>query len=433
MKQTITIEKQKREIKNECLNFKNVSLMKKQIFTLMMLLALMVGFGSRALAQNESGLTPDAARLAIVGSIGTFTTTNQSPVGPSQQTATYQWNVYEIAIVDGIQATGADVVGTKCRFMTDAGAVGGDTDDENPIAYIQWTGVPADDEHVFAVEITSTTSTVDEGTCTTRRRVYVTVFDYQLDVFLSDAAGTRVESGDPAVEAPVDICNSWSGLVLYNDEATDLFEGDRIILPDHAETHNGAATAAGGIEKTTSTYFTIRLTVTGAAALEINDLNLRLRLSMPLESGISLYQIERIAGAENVIRFENLDAATDNDVITGAEVLTFSEGDFSSQLNSHIYILPGGAATNAANYVFEVRTHNNLGSPHMAYDVRIDEAQLALQLAGANAVYAEFNDGRKIHNDLFTVGGPEQTFTDGRSELTTINQSPATSTIGITD
>ncbi len=93
MKQQITSEKFKKlELKKSMLNFKIFSLMKKQLFSLVILLA-MVLVGGNAFGQLNDGSTPTNVRYIIQGSTATFSVTSTTE-------SSYHWDVLEAGFTD---------------------------------------------------------------------------------------------------------------------------------------------------------------------------------------------------------------------------------------------------------------------------------------------------------------------------------------------
>lgn len=388
--------------------------MKKQLFSFLMVLALVVLAGTSAMAQTatSNGLTPTTARLAVVGSVSAFT---QAETGAND--ATYAWTILEIDPADGLAATGTSTVGTGGRFVTSAGVTTGASTTDATV-YIQWLAAPATTGNVYAIQCTATTSTTGQGTCTTIRRFFVTVFDYDVDIYLSDATGAKLGSDADIT----DECNSWSGKIITNS-----LESTALTVADHDLTHNGNATTdtPAGIEKTTTTYFTVEITTSGPA-VNLSALNWRLLYSMPAAADLSLYQIDNI-GTNQRAQFSTIGG---DNVITGAEVLTIASSAINADGNNVLFFPAGGSATTSEKFIFEVRTHNNLGANKMVMNMRVDQTGVALQPSGTLA-NADFNDGIKYNSALNIADA--QTLKDGTSGTKTIMMSPASSIITIVD
>jgi len=388
--------------------------MKKQLFSFVVMLALIVFAGTSAWAQGPTanGLTPATPRLAIVGSVSHFL-----QVETGDNDATYVWTILEMDPAGGLEGTGTSTVNTGGRFVTSAGVVTG-ASTTSADAYIQWLKAPGTSGNVYAIECTATTSTVGQGTCTTKRRFFMTVFDYDVDIYLSDNAGGKLN-----LDADLTDCNSWASQILAN-----TIEGTQITNPHFATTHNGNLVTGtpAGIEKTTTTYFTVEITTSGPA-VALSTLNRRLKYSMPTATAaLSLYQIDNI-GSNSRAQFSTISGAN---LITGAEVLTIATTGMDAGGNDIVFIPAGGSATTSEKFIFEVRTHNNLGAAQMVYNMQLDQTAVALQPSGTLA-NTDFNDGIK-YNAAMSIPDA-QTLKDGVSGVRTIQMSPASSVITITD
>jgi hypothetical protein len=435
MEQKITKEKTKEfiemnETKKLMFNVLNFSLMKKQLFTLIALLAMLL-VGSNVMAQptTNSGLTPAEARLAVVGSTSRFAVTEATGAGA----ATYEWDVFEIpgaAAYDVVTANGTEI-GTGCQILDVDGDV--TVDYTTATIYVRWltNANGADANPIYCVQVTSTSTAGGSGNtdCSTIRRFFVAVFDYDISVYLSDASGATAEGGTFAVGDVNDICNSWSARVIKNTltDGTTLYEGDYLTTPnDFTETDNDRAVPAGR-EKTTETYFTVAITLTGAPAnFDLDDLPWRFRFSTPENTGLSLYEIN-LARTSVVGAVAGFGADATEAAITGANVLALSAVAGWNN-NNTVYVSPleGAGIATTAQYTFQVRSHNLLGDPDMNYNILVDEINLDLQANG------DYNDGIKFGDAAVHVA-PELAVTKGQSEVRQIKMSPATSTIVITD
>lgn len=139
------------------------SLMKKQFFTLVMMLAIVVLAGTSAMAQDGTLASP---LFQINNSAHTFSVT--AIAGTS-----YDWDVFH---ADNTDAS-ADVT-----------SVSGSTSN----TYGHTWGVGA--TGTYYVQVTQTSAT---GGCTTVRRVYVTVVKFDVLVYVSDNAGLNLETATP--------------------------------------------------------------------------------------------------------------------------------------------------------------------------------------------------------------------------------------------
>lgn len=404
--------------------------MKKQLFSFLMVLALVVLAGTSAMAQTTAnGLTPGTARLAVVGSVSTFS------VLEAGNPATYSWDVFEIASSAAYDAAGgATVVPTKAAFRLDAtGATGGSS--TTATVYVQWLSAQTAG-NVYVVEATSTSTVAGSGnaTCTTKRRFFVSVFNYTVDIVLCDASGNSIETSTPFAAATQQAeCNSWAGRVIRNltSGATPTeFEGDLLTLPEnYANTVDGLAVSATSPNKTTQTYFKITVTLTGAPnSFDLEHLNWRLRYTLSDKTDLSLYEI-KLHNATPAAAAVSFASASGSNTITGVTgddfVLAIAASDFAA--NSAIYFKavgdnPTGTLT-TADYIFQVSTHNNLGAKDMLYRILID--QTALDLQGD----AAYNDGYKYG----VISGTQVAINKPETETRRINMSPATSVINIVD
>ena len=391
MEQKITKEKFKKfnEIKNEnelMFNVKNVSLMKKQVINLMMMLALIVGAGVSAWAQD--GMAPSTVKWVTIGSLQGYSVPDQSGAGN-----TYLWEVFEHNFAaDDSDASISDA------SLTDASGKVTISASTDPATDITWLEVQEATSTMFAVQCTEST-----GSCTTIRRFFIGVFDFHIDVALvDDNIGTNPQPD--ADEAA--FCNSWDGDVILNTmDAADIAALNQALENNETASEN----------KVTSSYYQVTISVTaGASGLGIDDYKWRFLYSMPNASNVSIYSITAVTAGATFGTDPTATATTDitlagytDDVYTG---------------NNAVFL---DATT--ATYIFEVQTHNLHGqAAPMIYDIQIDQVQLAY--AGADATY---NNGEKFHADIAVAGQVQ--ITDGATGTRTINQSPDTDTITLTE
>ena len=171
MEKQITIEKQKK-LKNETMfNFKNVSLMKKQLFSLMMAFALVVGLSVSALAQTGAPTDPF---FHVTNSEHSFEITNTPAVG-----STVTWGAY---LSDGTQVD-ADT------DHISSWAVAGD----NLSVDLTWATSASG---LYYIQVTEATS----ESCTTIRRAFVYILSFDVLVYVSDEDGNNLEGADPYSE-----------------------------------------------------------------------------------------------------------------------------------------------------------------------------------------------------------------------------------------
>jgi len=428
MKQTITIEKQKREFKNECLNIKKVGLMKKQIFTLVMLLALVVGVGSRAFAQGD-GLTPTTALEQVVGSTTTFT---------FGQTAasTIVWEVLQAE--NGYLPGGTTVAatsGTHFDWVTDAT---GQTTQASPTvntAYIKWRSFPTDPYDFYIVRMTETEGSSEN--CSTIRELYISIFDFTFDVWISDASGASVEG------TPEDLirCNTWSGTLVANQTDAAAAANPLPAVPD-VDPLDGAAINTAHADyvnnptqrllKVTPTYFTIHIEIIGGTR-DFNDIALRLQYSLPTQTSLDLYQIRAL---DTNIKFNSTGAGDDNVIVAADAVSNLAIDALAPHTytgNNTMYIPArndaSGTEVRTIDYVFEVLTHNMLGEADMIYNAMVDKVDLDFEAAGAFG--STFGNGSKINYAVRATYTNETSLAQdvAVSSNMTVQQSPATPVI----
>lgn len=428
MKQEITSEKIKKlELKRSMLNFKIFSLMKKQLFSLVMLLALLIGAGASANAQNGSGLTPSSIYMVAVGATTQFQITNEGTFA-----ADINWEVFDAttAQADNYTATGLTGATAVSQYnfvtgLTNPAILNPDADALAAAAvsncFVQWISTPAN--NLFIVQATATT---DGGSCVTIRRFYVSVFNFNVSVFLvADATGASPVSTDKTQ------CNSWDGLVIGNSltsPAVATFEGTEITDP-HANYTNNDGSA---LLKYTDTYFMIRFNITGTppANFGLEDFKWRLRFETPDWANMSVWTISNVTAPNSQFAsFISSGAATIGDAGAPASEITAltSANTWTNGMNELVFPQIGGAvqAVAQSDYVFRVRTHNNLGQAAMVYDINLLRAELEFDVATNN-----FNDGYKVNSN--TAGtNPEFTAATEITGNQTINQTPATTVIDI--
>lgn len=405
MEQKITKEKCKNlnemkkfnELKNENelkFNVKNVSLMKKQLFSLMMAFALVMGLSVGAWAQLADGLTPGTARSQAVGSVHSYTIDNGT---------TYSWAVYDATVGhtvgQGIEAAVFEAAaGISYRFSPDmSGGAGGASD--NAIAYVQWLATPA--LGIYVIE-----GTANGASCSTVRRFYVSVFDFDIEVFLSDILG----AGTKATEAADTRCNSWGGDVVVNTVSGVDIAGMNTATINNPSDNEG---------KYTDYYFKVVNTYTGLTAqTDVDDIKWKFQIDMPAVSGMSIMSIETMALSEGAVTFGAPSLATGTLNLIGGTT-TAEETDITDGTNNWVYVASADAnADNKIELLIRVRMHNRGGAADMISNIQASNA--ALEIVGADDT--AYNDGLEV-TDL----------TNNLSQTVTIQQSPATSVIVIGD
>jgi len=381
--------------------------MKKQLFSFLMVLALVVLAGTSAFAQTGLGLVPTDAKEIAIGASATFSVTNNA-------SNTYAWDVFEVASAD-IQANqgmtlSTSVAATKATIAADNAAS----------TLITFYGANANN-NMFVVQCTET----DGDNCSTIRRFYVTIFNFDIEVI---ALGANPGS-NPAVPADwatatmdLDNCNTWSGTVVANSTtapAVDPLDGAAITDPNA-----NYLNFVGGVAKVTETWFAVKITLTSGS---LDNFLWRFQYSLP-GSELSLYEVST---AEAGVTFggsgtNTWRATNPNDVLPTP--VTWAGATFNSDQTIYIPRRSDGAAT--ATYVFKVVSHNNLGAADMTYAVNIDRVQLEKGDATSPAAY---NNGEKFLTVNAAAGQAQLDGTRDVSGTTTIRQSPATPVIGVTE
>jgi len=404
--------------------------MKKQIFTLVMLLALVAGAVSSTWAQNGDGMLPSTPILVTRGSTSQFTITE---TGTAAQNV--DWAVLELAQADADAYTGstAATAGTDYQFVTSlTDATTYDPSTPNDLtAYVKWLGLPTAG-NLFIVQVT--TNYTAPSACSTVRRFYVSVFDFEVNAYLCGLDG--VIAGAPTLagmfsaefnEAAKSQCNSWSGQVIHS-----TFSGA-----------NMAAMFADSIDneehdslKLTSTYYAVRIGLSGNPSnLDLNNIKWRFRYSIQNPAILDIYDITLVPASSgattshNDVEFMNgtdpfIRAADIDEEVTIAATTGWNA-------NNEVAIGPDPTAgdVNENLFIFRVRTHNMAGQNlAQTWDIRIDEAQLETTSASTS-----YNDGRKVHADIAASYDNPVSLVDGQSSIQSITQSPATSRIVLTD
>ncbi|MCF8357404.1 MAG: hypothetical protein K9H26_01510 [Prolixibacteraceae bacterium] len=205
---------------NSMFNVKNVSLMKKQVLKIMMVLALGVGLGTNAWGQYNTGTAADPV-THVTGSTHTYTVSTDGG-------GTYSWSI-----------------------LRDAGGTAADPDDYTDVSgqaeatfQFTWTDEAADS---YIVRV------VDESaeTCTTTRDFYVDVFTFDAWVYASTELGAEV--------------TDWDDCGDNNDDATYIFDN---ALNDGAAPLVDPATADGTLQGEqgtigTTRYISVQITFDG--------------------------------------------------------------------------------------------------------------------------------------------------------------------------
>ena len=192
-----------REIINSMFNLKMFCLMKKQVFTLMMVLALVVLAGTSAWAQTGVG-TAATPQFQFPGAQKVFSVTDGGN--------TYAWTVFD--------ATDANVTANTTHVESSSGAA------TNQFT-MKWAETASGS---YTIRLSDT----DAGSCVTQRWFYVTVANFDVNVYACTSAGVAIPDGDAALSA----CgingsyNSWDndplnvpGLTFTDDNADGTLTG----------------------------------------------------------------------------------------------------------------------------------------------------------------------------------------------------------------
>lgn len=145
--------------------------MKKQLFSFLMVLALVVLAGTSAMAQNDADAnTSTETYVMITGSTHTFSTTR------GRSGSTLAWTV----------AKGANGSGDASGEYTVTGATDGTS------FQITWD---EDAAGIYTIQVSETNPAATDG-CSTIRRFYVNVLDFDVMVYVSDANGEYLGTAD---------------------------------------------------------------------------------------------------------------------------------------------------------------------------------------------------------------------------------------------
>jgi hypothetical protein len=215
MKQKITIKKTRElELKKSMLNVKIFSLMKKQLFSLVMVLALIVIGGTSAWAQD--GLTVGTAYWHLPNSVHGVQVANHGA------TSTYAWTIRTAA----------------CDGSDNGVAVGASITTGAYQATITYT-----DAATGVYRITATEATVGDNLCSTVRVFYTAIMNIDVVVTASNAAGATIAGAAlstcndyPSLNTPVgssivgntDVLdntnnlNTWQSLTWYNQRYVNV-------------------------------------------------------------------------------------------------------------------------------------------------------------------------------------------------------------------
>lgn len=397
--------------------------MKKQLFSFLMVLALVVLAGTSVFAAPDDGLTPATAKEQVIGSTTNFSYTKTG-------SNTVAWTVLQAlksTYVPG-GATAAATSGSHFNWVTNATGQVIETGTLGASVFVKWLSAPT--SPTYDMYIVRTEETTGDG-CSTIREVYITTFDFTFDVYLSDAGGNSIEAaaGEPA------ICNSWDATVVANSLVADATGTPPIPAVDPLDAGNITSAHANYVNnptsrtlKTTKTYYTVEVQMLGGGKT-MKDISMRVQYSLPTQTALGLYQIT----APTLVAFEE-GGSNDNVIVAANATSNLTIGSLAAYTytgNNTMYIAKDAANTSqTAKYTFEVLTHNNLGQSDMVYNLRVDKVDLDFKAAPSN-----YGNGSKINDAVSATYTNEAKLAAGVavSESQTIRQSPATPVITIAD
>lgn len=404
--------------------------MKKQFFTRLIALTVMVMASASVQAADGDGLTPGNAREVMIGSISKFSVSDAG-AGAGRATS-YEWTVLNGVADDNDADTNeenqngtATTQGSDWAFATGLNdhTVLDKPDQENPFdAYIKFITAPTSGIYIVEVTATSAGTPASEGIpavegCSIRRRFYVSIIDFEVIAYLSDADGaaltTKADEFGADLEADADDaaqinCNDWSGSIA----------GNTLAGSDLTALHQDYTNAAGD-NKVTTRYFAVKLKTTGSGNYKwrfIFDMpgasdNLRI-YNITCESGDATFQTAITPSSTAAATTPKVTWAAPNATWTGENV---------------VFVPTTDAGETTEMCVFKVETHNVMSDNDMNWNVRIDQVQLE-----ANNDADDYNNGEKYHTELAGDANVSKLIA-GKSATRTIRQSPATEVIKIAD
>jgi hypothetical protein len=177
------------------LTIKMFSLMKKQFFTLVMMLAIVVLAGTSAMAQIG---IPTSADTHFTGSTHTYTVADHSAIGN-----TYAWAI--------LTASGSPtLVSGAAADASHYSITGGNT--SNAFTF-EWT--PAASGY-YSIQVTESNEST-RNSCSTVRQYFVLVIDFDLHLFASTSAGVEISAA-----ADLATCGSNGDYNPWFNNETDL-------------------------------------------------------------------------------------------------------------------------------------------------------------------------------------------------------------------
>jgi hypothetical protein len=282
------------------------------------------------------------------------------------------------------------------------------------------------DDDIYIVQVTSESA---DG-CSTIRRFYISIFDFEVEVFAAN-----LDANGPVGSEPLVVCNSWSSSVIKNWDGTDEYEGDDLTAYSPTDVNN----ATDDEPKVTTRNFGVRITLVGANSTNLNTLKWRMRYSLisgdeasdddlaAEDADLLLYQISSLTSTDQPL-FSGESGTTSIENATGDLTIV---GTDTWDSNNNIYFpkKTDGTPSNEAIYYFSVSTHNILSANDMNWGVQVDKVALETSPDDQTA----YDNGAKVHESLDVTNDIVLDTDNSRSEVFTINQSPATSVIDFVD
>lgn len=296
--------------------------------------------------------------------------------------------------------------------------------------YVKFYEAPAAG-NVYAIQVSEfegEDGAAADAECISIRRVYVSLFDFEVDVYFCTSTGdtTGIYAGT-ASDGNMAFKNNWDNSIIQNSLSAAWLNANNPAL----DTLNNDVSAYG---KGDTIYYAVEVEFTGLPSdYDLNQIDWRYRYSFPT-NGFSLNRINALAlfdGATDTPTFNGEsdtesswgDDASGNPIYNGE--LTFPlTTDYSEQNCVSVPLITAASdSKHSAKYVFEVALHKDFPETvDNQISVSIDEVQL--RMGGT-----EYNDGTKDNDGLTTN---DIDLLDGATGIQTIYSNPSTSVITIT-
>ena len=409
---------------NVMFNFKMFCLMKKQLFSLMMVFALIVGLNVSTWAQGNTldatsawtdfdGYYYNDPTFMIQNSVRAFEVTVHG-------TNTFTWNVYTVDITTGTATAATD--DTDFSLWSDAGATtsvtaGAATASQNSI-YVEWLTVSAPNE-VFAVDVIETNSIT--GSCTSHRRLYVLVYGVDMDIIASYSDGSEKTTN-------LLDCNIWSGDVIGNHLTADQLDDqdgsftnhNGTVLKNKYDTIYAHVSMAGSLNDwITGSTLPGGAATSILAATGVDDFRWMFGYTISTDAGGTAFDPAADGSILSVTADEAIyfDTEDTGDNFLGTDMNnspTLTTVLAAGDMTGTVYV-PAGIT----EFTLTIAVHN-LFNQTTSPSVSFEGANLALERSAFGGD-ASFNDGG------------ESDETNNQSAVQTIYASPATPIITITD